>query len=184
MSDAKNVSTCKPKVGGAIFRAPLGTTLPTDATTALNVAFKSLGYCSEDGLTNSNSPETDNKNAWGGDTVLNMQTSKKDNFKFTMIEALNVEVLKSVYGDDNVTGTLAEGITVKVNADEAERNAWAVDMILKDAVKRIVIPCASITEVGDIVYKDDDAIGYETTLSAVPDADGQTHYEYIKGNEK
>ena len=77
-----------------------------------------------------------------------------------------------------------EGITVKVNADEAEQNAWAVDMILKDAVKRIVIPCASITEVGDIVYKDDDAIGYETTLSAVPDANGQTHYEYIKGNKK
>lgn len=35
-----------------------------------------------------------------------------------------------------------------------------------------------------IVYKDDDAIGYETTLSAVPDANGQTHYEYIKGNKK
>ena len=35
-----------------------------------------------------------------------------------------------------------------------------------------------------IVYKDDDAIGYETTLSAVPDAEGQTHYEYIKGTKK
>ena len=124
------------------------------------------------------------KEASAKNTRKRTQTSKKDNFKFTMIEALNVEVLKSVYGDDNVTGTLEEGITVKVNADEAEQNAWAVDMILKDAVKRIVIPCASITEVGDIVYKDDDAIGYETTLSAVPDADGQTHYEYIKGNKK
>lgn len=42
MSDAKNVSAGKPKVGGAIFRAPTGTELPTDATTQLNDAFKGL----------------------------------------------------------------------------------------------------------------------------------------------
>ena len=183
MSDAKNVSAAKPKTGGAIFRAPLGTTLPKNVSDALDVAFVALGYCSDDGVTNSNSPESESQKAWGGDNVLDMQKSKEDKFKYKLLEVLNVDVLKAVYGDDNVTGTLDEGITIKSSSKENEQCSWVIDMILKGSLKRIVIPCAAVTEVGDISYKDNDAIGYETTISASPDADGNTHYEYIKKKE-
>lgn len=182
---ATNVSVGKPKTGGAIYNAPLGSTLPTDASTALDAAFKCLGYVSEDGLVNTNSPESEQVKAWGGDTVLTTQTDKEDTFQFTLLEVLNADVLKAVYGSSKVTGTLAEGLTVRANSEEVAASAWVFDMIMtNNTLKRIVVPNAKISELGDITYRDNEAVGYEVTLQAMPgdvNFGYDTHKEYLLG---
>lgn len=175
---ASNVSAGKPKVAGAIWVAPKGTALPENTTDSLNAAFKCLGYCSEDGLTNSTNLESEVIKAWGGDTVLSVQTSKEDTFGFTLLEVMNPEVLKFVYGDTNVTGTTS--ISVTANNSELTEKSIVIDMVLRNnSAKRVVIPAAKISEIGDVVYSDSEAVGYEVTLNCTPDDDGNTHYEYI-----
>src|SRR5690625_5009193 len=181
MSNALNVTTAKPKVGGAIYTAPIGTTLPTNATSDLSNDFKSLGYVSEDGLTNENTPESENIKAWGGDTVASVQTNKEHKFTYTLIEALNINVLKQVFGPDNIDGDLDTGITIKVNNKELQEHVVVIDMIMRgNILKRIVIPAGKVAEVGEVSYKYDEAVGYETTLECIPDEEGNTHYEYIQ----
>ena len=182
MADVTQVTAGKPKVGGHIYRAPVGTTLPTDATTALDNAFIDMGYASEDGLTNANSPESTVIKAWGGTPVLTIQESKEDTFQLVFISAENVEVQKMVYGNTNVTGTsFSTGVSVTANAKELEEAAYVIETIARGNIAhRIVIPSAKPTEIGEIVYSDTDALGYDVTLGCTADEAGNTHYEYWK----
>ena len=179
MSNAANVTTGKRRVDGGIYFAPAGTTLPTDATTALAAAFKNLGYVSEDGVTNSLSKETTEIKEWGGAVVDNVQTGYTDTFSLTFIESMNVDTLKAIFGNSNVSES-SGAITVTVNASEAPSGVYVIDMIQKGSkLKRIVIPNGKVSELGDIVYKADEAVGYDVTIAASLDASGNTHYEYI-----
>ena len=177
-----NVSAGKPAVAGAVHRALLSSnpTIPTAADATLT-GYTALGYVSEDGLTNTNSPDSDTIKAWGGDTVLVVQTEKSDEFQLTLVESLNAEVLKAIYGSTRVTGAVSTGLTVKATADDPEEAVWVIDMIMRgNVLKRIVIPDGKVSEIGEISYVDDEVVGYEITIQALPDSTGVTHYEYIK----
>ena len=179
---ATNVTVGKPNVSGAVYRAPIGTTLPTDATTALDAAFVPLGYVSEDGLSNNNELSVEATKAWGGNIVLRSLTEMNDEFALTLIETKNVDVLKAVYGDANVTVDASNNVTVNVIAEDPVEAGWVFELALRGGIaRRIVIPDGAITSRDEITYNDSDPVGYGITISAYPDASAKTHVEYTEG---
>lgn len=180
MPTSANTSAAKPSTSGAVKVGDLTANLPT-AVDGTTTGFTDLGYVGDAGIKNSDSRSSTDIKEWGGSVVLSIQTDTSDKFSFKLLEATNVDVLKEIYGASNVTGTLSTGITVTKDSSELPYRAWVFDMVLRDGgLKRICLPCAKIESVGEITYSASDAIGYDITLSCVPDANGATHYEYIK----
>ena len=189
-NDIRNVVAGKPLAAGGVWRGPLGTTLPTDATTSLDAAIKAAGYIGEDGLTETQDRSTEKIRAWGGDTVKVVQTEFGLSFAFTFIEAVNGDVLKAVYGADNVTTTAATASTgnthaVKVTSDQLPHETFVFEVRDGDARIRIVVPDGQITEVGEITYADGEVVGYSVTVEAFRDAAlGGQAVKYIDDGQK
>lgn len=184
VNSTANVLAGKPLATGGVLRGPLGTALPTDATTAPAVGFLAAGYIGEDGVTETNGKTVENIKAWGGDVVKVVQTEHTVTYAFTFLETLNKTVLGAVYGDDNVTTTAATPTSgtlqsIKVTGATLPPEEYIVEVKDGDARVRIVIPNGQITEVGDVVYSDAAVIGYPVTISALPDETGVKAYKYL-----
>lgn len=174
MSNVANVLAGKPLATGGVLVAPLGTGLPEDATESLDVAFKALGYVSEEGLTETTERATEKIKAWGGDTVKIVQTDFSVTYSFTLYESLNSDVLKTIYGDDNVTTTNPGGSTlheVKIHGEPLPAKAFVFEVKDGDARIRIAVPNAQVTELGEITYSDESVVGYPITIEALRDSD-------------
>jgi hypothetical protein len=161
-------------VTGGAYLAATGTTLPTDSQTALNAAFEEVGYISEDGVSQSISEDITDLKAWqNGDVVRKIQTSHDLTYQLTMIETSDV-TLEAYYGN------YAAG-AVEINGDQLPHKSWVLEVVDGDDDLRVVIPDGQITERGDIVYQNGDAVGYQITITCFPDDDGNKAYIYVSG---
>lgn len=182
MADTNKITSSNPGRNGVFFRAPVGTVLPTDATTELDKAFKDQGIVGDDGVTQTLTRDTEDIKAYGGDTVYTLQTDYGVEFTATVYESTNVETLKTVFGDDNVVEEDGQ-ITVKYNKTKLPRSTFVFDHLIDQGVKRQIIEIGQVTEVGDIVNVHTDIVKYELTIKAYPNPNGDYMVEYISTGE-
>ena len=159
--------------------------LPDASTDLAGAGFIPAGFIGEDGVTEENERDVDKIKAWGGDTVRVIQNDHTITYSFTFLELGNFEVLKLIYGDENVEKS-GDQIIVKKNSQVLPHKTWVIEVFDKgtDRKIRLVIPDGQITETGDRNFTHSDVISMEVTIEAFVDKDGNKGYEYQVASKK
>lgn len=184
----RNVAAAKPLVGGGVYRAPLDTVLPTDATTALSAEFEALGYVSEAGVQPTRDTSVEKIKAWGGDVVAALLTDESKSFEFTLLEVFSEAVQKFVHGDDNVTATAAAGaenstLAVTDKGGKPDQQVIVFDMRHGDKRRRVVVPVADPVVTAEEAYTDGGLNAYTFTVEALKDESAVRVYEYLENDD-
>lgn len=180
LGDNKNVLVGIPDVSGGLWVSDLvseTSALPKADTELTTAGFTAVGFISEDGITEANERDTDKVKAWGGDTVRILQNEHTITYSFTFLEMGNPEVLKLLFGEDNIE-TSGDTTTIKKNAKVLEHKTFVIEVLDGDKKIRLVVPDGQITETGERQFSHNAVLQVEVTIEAFSDVDGNKGYEY------
>ena len=182
-----NVSTTRGVVGGYLFRAPLGTTLPSKTSypsyfnTALADPWENVGYLSTDGVSRSTDGDTDELQDMNLDVVDVMEQAKVDTVTFHPME-VSPSALKVQYGSSNVEITSDGVVVVHSNWNNSgEHYSYIARFVLKNGRRwDRVIPDAVVSSLGEETQNKSTGTGRDVTLKLAADANGDTIIDYYQ----
>ena len=180
--NSSNVSAMKPLSTGGVLVAPYGTTLPAEETPSGSVTidsgFTALGYMDQDAnVSVSEEVSSNDQNAWGGDLVLTVTSTRTESFSFKAIEQ-NVTAWKLRYGKDNVSGTDANAYIKHDGASFEEYVSVIIAEKLGDGRVHItVFPKGVLSSADAIDHSDSSGYGYGMTFKALAYSGSKTSYE-------
>jgi len=173
----------RPDSGGVFYRAPLGTTLPTNATAPLNALFVDHGWLGEEGITISVNRDIKKHYAFGSDLVKTTQGQFDEQLKLSFLES-DPDVLETVFGAGVTLGTDGAGnrtIRVEHKSKQLPRSAFVIHTVDGNKVRRLVVQEGAVVDVGDISYMHTDILKYSITIDCYKPAAGNAEavVEYI-----
>ena len=171
---ALDSSNARVAVTGTVSMAPVASTAPTDASTALAAAFLDLGYVTDSGVTETRDRSTNSLRGWQNSDLMREVVTEADlSFGLTLAETKK-ETVELYYG--NAVVALSGGVPI-VPTKTGGRHAFVIDAVDGTEFIRTYVPSGEVLEVGEMVYQNGELIGYEITIkayttSALLDADG------------
>lgn len=155
--------------GGVFFRAPLGTTLPTDATEELDNDFGDHGATGPDGVSVQQTRSNTDIKMLGGEDFISLQDDYSEQVVITLLEDDNDEVLKTSFGDANVEVTEAtaeDGTkrTIYHTSEPLPISSFVVDLGFGTKSKRYVVERGQVMNIADVVDVHSDVTKRQLTI--------------------
>lgn len=159
---------------GQVYVAPVGTTLPTTPTGALDSAFTGLGYTSEDGVTFTVTPTVDEFMAWQSRQAVRRElTSQEVQVSFTL-EQWNESTIPLAFGGGAVTD-LGGGnyrFDLPETSDALDERCMVIDTNDGDRHIRFVVPRGNVTDAVETQFVRSQLAVLPITFKALAPADG------------
>ena len=175
--NANEVTVGAAAATGAIWVAPKGTTLPTDASTTLGGTWVLLGFTSDAGVQISETSTNNTIRAWEGRSeVYNVRSEYTESIAFTPIQC-NGDVAKLMWGSNAVvTGT--NTLAVKHHGKTLEPVCVVIETTPRENIVKRYTGTFQLVERGTQTMDGTQVDGRQLTFNAIPDSNGVTMYEY------
>jgi hypothetical protein len=167
-----DASKVKIAATGSLWRAPLGTTLPTDSTTAYAAAFTNLGYLSM-GFELSQDLKQKEITAWQTLEIVRLiNTSLTRSISFDAIESNNATVALA-WGGATITATTAGVYSLAIpDASAVQEAIYGIDWSDGSTTQRIIIKRGVLKSLPKVKFTREDAIVYSFEIQAITPTDG------------
>jgi hypothetical protein len=169
---------------GAVLKAAIGATAPTDARTALGTGWNSAaGYLSEAGITLNINRSTTSIKDWGLNSVRTATTDFTTNITGEFLQ-MDADTAKTLFGEANVTVTAATTTTpatlkISIGPDMPNPAAFALNMKDGNRRGRIYVPNGQITVVGSPTFVPGAGNVWPFTLECYDDGTGHCVYLFL-----
>jgi hypothetical protein len=156
--------------GGAVFVAPVNTTMPTNPTTALNASFRELGYHTEDGVTFRDVPTTEGIRAWQSYYDVRRFTTAREASIGMTLHQWNEDTFALYFGGGTTTSPVAGVYKFEPPEPGADPYQRAVVIEFSDGSDRnfrICAPTVELQESTEVTLNKGASAGLALTLTVL-----------------
>ncbi|GAA2636903.1 hypothetical protein GCM10010399_82540 [Dactylosporangium fulvum] len=183
MSDNRNLLAGISATGadgtGLVWMAPTGSTAPTDATTALAVAWQNMGGITEAGISVKQSLSTTKKKFYGSTSIQRTLVTEQEMTIDVVFGETNARVMEVFWRKalNSITPTAVTGAFGTTGGNYTRQlYALVADMVDATNRMRLYFPQVEVTAQTDLKIANSESLDWGVTLTAYPDTSGNTVY--------